>query len=70
MHYSFFAYLFVIGSCVAAIGAMRFSCVASAAHFLFFRKEIFCHTTSNPRLLGVKENKRTKTKNNEKGVKK
>ena len=28
----------VCQSCVAAIGVMRFSCVASAAHFLYNRK--------------------------------
>ena len=27
-----------MGNCVAAIGAMHFLCVASAAHFLFLRR--------------------------------
>ena len=34
MH-ALFRILAVRGNCVAAIGAMRFSCAASAAHFLF-----------------------------------
>ena len=37
--HSLFVHLLIDGNkkltCVAAIGAMRFSCVASAAHFLF-----------------------------------
>ena len=36
MH-ALFRILAVRGNCVAAIGAMRFSCAASAAHFLFYQ---------------------------------
>ncbi len=39
MHSLFWLSLIVCQSCVAAIGDMHFSCVASAAHFFIYKGE-------------------------------